>query len=200
MEDPATTGPAHGDPLVAAAVPDQRHQDHVVAQGSHRAEPEPVVPTLAVLHPGRSVRPLGGEVAAALRETRVLRGVQLGPLHVHVGVREVGQPARVVLIEVGQHDVGDVADIVPQRADLSGGGLRPREHRADERQPGRTEPPGVGDVVGAESGVHQQQPVAALDQQAVRDHARHQPRPEARAVEVMDHAPDRVRFRSRAGP
>ena len=66
----------------------------------------------------------------------MLRGVQLGPLHVHGGVREVGQSARVVLIQVGQHDVGDVADIVSQRADLGGGGLRPREHRTDERQPG----------------------------------------------------------------
>ena len=127
MEDPATTGPAHGDALVAAAVPVQRHQDHVVAERPHRAgtrtsrrRPRRAAPTTVRAPTGRR-----GSGRAPSRRGCCAASSSVA-LHVHVGVREVGEPAGVVLIDVGQHDVGDVADVVAERSDLGGGGLRPR--------------------------------------------------------------------------
>jgi len=187
VEDPATTGPGDRDALVAAAVAVHRDEYDVVAERPHRSEPEPVVATVAVLDPRRSVRPLRRQVAAAFGQPRVLRRVELGGTHVHPRPREVREPTRVVEVEMGEHDVGDVVGVMPEGANLGDGGLGGREHRPGQGSPAGAEPPRVGQVLGAQPRVDEQQPVGPLHQQAVRHHAAEPDQPEARAVEVTDH-------------
>jgi hypothetical protein len=103
------------------------------------------------------------------------------------GAGKVGDPAGVVEVHVGQHDVGHVGGLVAERPDLGRRGLRQRQHRPDQRPPRCAEPAGVGDVVGAESGVDEQQTLGTLHQQAVRHHPTGDANPERRAVQVMDH-------------
>ena len=53
-------------------------------------------------------------VARSLAEGGVERGPLLGREHVNIGLGEVGQPARVVEVEVGDGDVADVGGIKSQ--------------------------------------------------------------------------------------
>ena len=117
-------------------------------------------------------------------------------MDVHLGVREVAEPARVVEVEMRDEDLPDVRRVVAEGADLRDGGLLRVQARAE--QPARgSQPARVGDVAGAVARVHQDESVGGLDEQAVRDEVPAAPVDEAEhaggvrahrpAVEVMDH-------------
>ena len=90
-------------------------------------------------------------------------------------VREVGQAAGVVRVEVGEHDVGDVAGREPQRRHLCRRRLGGVEDRADQEHERPAEPGGaLLDVGDPDAGVHEREPVGPFDEQAVGDQvARH---------------------------
>ena len=172
MQQPATAGSTYGDTAVPARVAAQRHEEHVVRDGPHRREAEPVVADHVVAYPQWSVRPLGSDVAGPLAQGRALGCVQLLAEDVDPGPREVSEPARVVEVEVGDGHVGDVVDRETQCPDLRLCGLGHREPRPQRRDEGSPEAARVGDVSGAEACVNEQQAMGALDEQAVRDHPR----------------------------
>src|SRR6185503_5536682 len=66
VQEPAVPRPAYGDTAVSAGVTGQRDHPDVVADGLHGREAEPVVTPGVMLHPVRSVAPLGGDVAEPL--------------------------------------------------------------------------------------------------------------------------------------
>ena len=115
-----------------------------------------------------------------------------------LGVREVGDAAGVIEVEMRGDDVADVGRVVAQRLDLANRGLTLLADRGDQRAEGLAEPLGVCVVAQAEAGVDQDQLAARLDQQAMGDDrrplqqsaaARHQTRPpraHRSAIEVLD--------------
>ncbi len=130
VQQPATIGAAYGHGHVASAVPVQRHQHDVVPQRGDRGEAEPLVAGRAVADPLRTVRPLGRDVATLLHERRrVERRLELGLVDVHARLGEVAEPARVVEVHVGEHDVGDVGRVQAERPDPSHRRLRRVERR-----------------------------------------------------------------------
>ncbi|BBA89011.1 hypothetical protein NJB18091_50290 [Mycobacterium marinum] len=83
-----------------------------------------------------------------------------------LSVREVGQPADVVEVEVGQHDMANVGRPVAKALDLV--------HRSFVLQQGRpkevtkrAQPARIKTVLYPKAGVDQDQPVAGLDEQDV---------------------------------
>jgi hypothetical protein len=110
-------------------------------------------------------------VARAVAAVRGLGdGVLQLDLHdVHLGVREVGQAAAVVHVQVGQHDVPDVERVMAERGDLPYGGLGRGEQRLDELRPLALQHLlGLGHVVEAQPGLDQDEPGGGrLDQQRV---------------------------------
>ena len=103
---------------------------------------------------------------------------------------EVGEAARVVEVEMGRHDVAHVGDAEAESGHLPQrrlGDLEPGPGRGPEQ---KAEPGRIGDVVGAEPAVDQDEPVLALDQEAMAahraadeaaPHRAHRP-----AIEMMD--------------
>jgi hypothetical protein len=201
VQEPPPGRPAYGDAAVAAGVTLERHQQDVVAEHGDRLEAQPGLAADRVLDPARAVRPLGGEVAVLLRQCRPSGGGrELVGEDVHPRAGEVPETAGVVEVEMGEHDVGDVAHVVPGREHLGHrglGGVQRRPGDADER-PAH---PLLGEVSGAEPGVDQRDALVPLDQQAVRDQsgrgepaAHREARRHGRAVEVPDHGghPQRI--------
>ena len=169
VQDPAV-GTADRHARVAAGVPDQGHQQDVVGQHRDGLEALPGLALDVVGLPPRDVGPVRGEVAEPLAEHRVHGRVVLGPPDVHRRVREVGQAAGVVRVEVGQHDVGDVAGREPQRRHLRRRRLGRVEDRADQEHERPAQPGGaLLDVGDPDAGVHEREPVGPLDEQAVGD-------------------------------
>ena len=116
VEQPPATGASYGDTGVAATVTVERDHDDVVPDRLGGREAEPLVAAGAVLDPVRAVPPLGLEVPRAVAERGVEGGVQLGPVDVDAGVREVREAAGVVEVEVGDDDVAHVGGVEPQAA------------------------------------------------------------------------------------
>ena len=82
---------------------------------------------------------------------------------------------------MGRHDVAHVAWAVAQIHDLPQrrlGDLEPRPHHDVEQM---SEPPRLVDVLDAEPGVDEDQPVIALDQEAVAAHRRRRQQPASAA-------------------
>jgi hypothetical protein len=112
-------------------------------------------------------------VARAVAELGAHGRRALGREHVDLGTGEVGQPARVVEVEVGDGDVADVGRVEAQAADLLHGRLTELGLRAKaDRERHAETSVRAGDVVSAEAGVDQHEAVPGLDQQAVAAHAR----------------------------
>ena len=86
----------------------------------------------------------------------------------HLGLGEVGQPAGMVGVEMGDDDPAHVGGAeaerleLPQRRRL---GLRLGVHQAEEG----AELARVARVLDAEAGIDQNQPLAGLDREAVAD-------------------------------
>ncbi len=87
-------------------------------------------------------------------------------------VGEVADSSRVVEVEMRRHDVTNIARAVAQIRDLPQrrlGDVKARPHHCVEQE---SEPPRLVDILDPEAGVDQDQPVVALDQQAVAAHGR----------------------------
>ena len=121
-----------GDAAVPARGPCSGTRSTSSASAVTEPKPNHGSPGTSVAHPPRDVRALHLEVAGALARSGAGR-LELVGEHVHPGVRGVGEAAHVVEVEVGQRDVGDLARVVTQGADLGDRGLGGVEDRADHR-------------------------------------------------------------------
>jgi hypothetical protein len=115
--------------------------------------------------------PVGWSVAEAWSLSRGF--FELGPEDVDLGVREVGKPAAMVDIEVGEHDVTDVGSRESLSLDLPYRGLRFVKDRLSHRDPVGTEAlVRVAYVLQAEPGLNEYKAVVVrLHQEAVVDGA-----------------------------
>jgi hypothetical protein len=100
------------------------------------------------------------------------------------GVREVADPARVVEVEMGWHDVANLAWTVAEIRDLPERRLRDVEPWPHHRVEQESEPPRLVDILDAKPGIDQDQPIAPLDQQAVAAHGRRRQRPAGAAEQL----------------
>jgi hypothetical protein len=100
-----------------------------------------------------------------------MRGrTKLGGENVDRGVGEIADPSRVVEVEMGRHDVADVAWAVAQIRDLPERRLGDVEAWPRHRVEQKSEPPRLVDVVDPKPGIDQDQAVLALDQEAMTAH------------------------------
>ena len=201
MEQPIVRSP-DGDAAMAARMSGQRDQQHLVACPGNRAHGRKAKPGFALFLDRRPFLDRGDlrlAIAVSLAKGRPVRGgAKLGGENVDRGAGEIAYSARVVEVEVGRHDVANVAWAVAQIRDLPErrlGDVEPWPHHRVEQV---SEPPRLVDVLDPEPGVDQDQSVVALDQEAVAAHGRRrqraagaaeQPsaaRTERPAVEVMD--------------
>jgi hypothetical protein len=159
---------------MAARVTRQRDQENLVLGSrnrAHRREAEPGLSLFLDHRPFLDRRDLHAAIAAALDEARPARGgAKLVGENVDRRTGEIADASRMVEIEVGRHDVAHVARAVAQIHDLPQrrlGDLEPRPHHDVEQRP---EPPRLVDILDAEPSVDEDQPVIALDQEAVATH------------------------------
>ena len=95
-------------------------------------------------------------------------------------VGEIADPSRVVEVEMGRHDVANVARAEAQIRDLPErrlGDVEAWPHHCVEQE---SEPPRLVDILDPKPGIDQDQSVIALDQQAVAAHGRGRQRPAGR--------------------
>ena len=102
-----------------------------------------------------------------------MRGrAKFGSENMDRGVGEIADPASVVEIEMGRHDVANIAWAEAEIRDLPErrlGDVEPRPHHRVEQE---SEPPRLVDILDPEPGIDQDQSVLALDQEAVAAHGR----------------------------
>jgi hypothetical protein len=82
----------------------------------------------------------------------------------------------VVKIEMGRHDVADIARTEAQIRDLPErrlGDVEPWPHHRVEQE---SEPPRLVDILDPEAGIHEDKSVTGLDQEAVAAHGRRRQR------------------------
>ena len=158
----------------ARAVAGQRHQDDAgrdLVEFLGGGEPAPRLAVGLVVDEVRSVRPLRAAEPEPLPTARLNAPRELRGGHVDLGVREVGEAADVVDVEVGRDDVADVVDAKPEALDLPGrglGGIEPRPQQVAGRARSAV---GSRAVAQAETGVHEDEPAIGLDEQDVADEA-----------------------------
>jgi hypothetical protein len=92
--------------------------------------------------------------------------VQLRPVNVHGGLREIGEAARVIEIEVRHDDVPDVGTREAERLDLPGDRLVENRVRLPDELPPHPDFRPDQSLL-AVTGVDQSQPGGVLEQQAV---------------------------------
>jgi hypothetical protein len=92
-------------------------------------------------------------------------------MDVHLGVRKIRNAAGMIAIKVRQQQMPHLASGIAERLDLPRGGLGRIEPRRRLPHPFRSEPRRVGDIVEADAGIGQRQPVIGLDQQTMAHHA-----------------------------
>ena len=173
-------------PAVAERVAEERdEQDLGLEPEVHGPglQPEPPPGRLRVGLPPRPVGELERHVAAvALRDAGVFL---LG--QVHPGVREVGQPARVVGVAVGEDDVRHVPGAEAERLDLPDGGVV-----LVELEPGHVDEllaqplDGLPHVQQADAGVDEGEAVPVFEEQAVAEDLRVRRGVQGAAVDVVD--------------
>ena len=83
------------------------------------------------------------------------------------GVGEIAQSTGVVEVEMGRHDVANIAWAVAQIHDLPERRLGDIEPWPRHRVEQETEPPRLVDILDPEPGIDQDEAVFALDQEAV---------------------------------
>ena len=193
----------HADMAVRVAL--QRHKQKIGRQAfevAHAVEAHPRLARRAGIRMPLLMRgPLLRPEALAVQPGALLLGVlALGGHHVHARVGEIVQPAGMVEIEVGHHDVANVARVEAHALDLADRGHLLAEIRCDQAEEEAREPAvRIANVAQAHAGVDEDESVRRLHQQAVRGevaafhHRRrepvHQPPAERAggdAVEVVD--------------
>ncbi len=157
-------------------MPDQRHQQDLVAaagQGADAVEAEPALALRLVDLPFGAMGEMRRAVARLLAEAGpVHRGVVLGGEDMHLGIREVGQAAGMVQVQVGHHDMTHVGGLEAECLHLMQRRLLHAQCRPRQRAEAGAEMARVAHVGAAQAGVDQHQAVGALDQQAVAAHLR----------------------------
>ena len=206
MEQPIVGSPDR-DAAMPARMAGKRNHQHLVARPGYRAHGREAEPGFALFLDRRPFLDRGDlrrPVAQALVQARPGRGgAKLGGEDMHRRGGEIADPSRMVRIEMGRHDVANVAWTIAHVRHLPQRRLRDLEARARRRVEHEPESPRLGDVLDAEPGVDQDQPVIALDQEAMAGHGRggqrsagaaeHLPAAwtQRSAIEVMDaHPPD----------
>lgn len=104
-----------------------------IAEGTNAAKAEPVFAAVFVKLPVRAVLPVGADVSLALAGDG---GGVLAGVDVNGGVGKIGEPARVVEVQVREHDVANIAGRKAARFDL--GRARSRRDRGAARFVGPT--------------------------------------------------------------
>src|SRR3546814_9642814 len=121
MQAPAAIVP-DGNARVAARVTSQWHQQDLVvaiAERAYRIETIPVFTGDAVRLPLRTVRPEPRFIALLFHECLWrLRGTQLRRMQMHGRVREIGERAGMIEVQMREHDVVNVAGGNTARLDL----------------------------------------------------------------------------------
>lgn len=152
---------------VTASVTGQRDQDNpgrYLIQRLHRCEATPRFSRRTMFDDSWTMPPLCGAKPTSLAPGRwVLRTEHLIGGGVNSRVREVGEAADVVGVEVGDDDMPYVVTSETEPFDLTGGCLRRIEYGPHD-VPYRTYPAlGVGDVAETIAGVDEDQAVVGLD-------------------------------------
>ena len=107
-----------------------------------RGEASPLLPSRVVFNDFGLVCPLSASVARLLEPRRGGdRAERLGRGDVDLGVREVGQTADVVQVEVRDDDMADIVMPEAELLDLVGGGFLMAEDGSEEVAQ-RSDPPG----------------------------------------------------------
>lgn len=171
VEDPAVVRP-NGDAAMAAGMADERHEEDVVGDGPDALEAHPPIPLELMDHPMGFVGEMDRPVPALLLEGGPGHGRRvLVHMDVHRRVGEVGDPAGVVEIQVRGHQVAHVLRIESEGLHLCESGHRRIGVQADHhREPPAEAAAGMGEVVGAQTRVHEHEAVVGLDEKAVADH------------------------------
>src|SRR5580704_16355770 len=110
----------------------------------------------------------------------------------HGRPREIGKTAGVIKVQMGRYDVADVGHAETQIRNLAKrrlGNLEPRAGRGAEQE---SKPLRIGDVLDAKPAVDKNEPLFALDQQAVAAHRRRRPwtaRASEQALAARAHRP-----------
>ena len=112
---------------------------------------------------------MGAEVARAVAQARVHRGVELAREDVDLGLGEVGQAAGVVGVEVGGDDLACTSAAAKPSASTCFSAVSSISARGRISAKTGAELARVARVLDPEAGVDQDQAVAGLDQQAVAD-------------------------------
>ena len=175
MEKPAGAVSLDRDARVAARVTGQWDEENLrwqAFQPAHRFEAKPPLAVGAILSPPGIMLSLRASVAVSLRELPGReRGFELGPVNVDEGVRKIGEAARVIQVQVSDHDVPDVPGRKTQGSDSRERGFCGIQPRVHDLQKGPSQAlPVIREIRRAESGINKDQPgPGRLDQQAVAD-------------------------------
>ncbi len=135
---------------------------------AHRVKTEPRLPRRFVELPLGSVRPLRLAVALSLLGASMFGAVFFALHQMNHGPREIAHAARVVQVEVGEHDVTNVLGVKPMLLHLANRGFAGVElgsNHGNEESPDSL--PRVHHVGRAESGIDQHHTGVRLDQKAV---------------------------------
>jgi len=150
----------------AAVPPRMAHegnQEDIVprVQGPHALEAEPVLPLPLPDIPLRAVPPMQGAVAALLFHAAAPHGrLVLGPENVDFRMGKIGNPARVVQVEMRGNEVPDVAGLEAEPFNLAEGrrlGVLDRPHGALEEETQAAAQ--VGHVGRTKARVHEDEPL-----------------------------------------
>jgi hypothetical protein len=201
MEQPTVRTPDR-DAAMPARVTRKRYQQHLVACSGNAAHGRKAKPGFAVFldrRPFLDCSDLCLAVPVSLAKRRPMRGCpKLVGENVDRSVGEIADPSGVVEVEMGRHDVPNIARAEAHIRDLPERRLRDVEPWPHHRVEEESEPPRLVDILDPEPGVDQDQSVVALDQEAVAAHGRGRQRaagaaeqlPAARterpAIEVVD--------------
>src|SRR3954465_9514118 len=164
---------SHRDAGVTHRVADQRDEQDVFGealQPSHAVEAEP---RLAFTGPVRA--PVGPRTPllrtappAGEHRSPPLRRLLLGEEHVHGGARKVVEAARMIEVEVRQHDVAYVARVEAEPLDLADRRHLLAEFRSEEREEELAQAFARARAVAQpEAGIDEHQFVCRFDEQAV---------------------------------
>lgn len=162
------------DAAVAARVAVQRDEEDFGRKPAKRSNAGKAVPRLAfglVAFPSRLVRPLHGAKSLSREKVGRIDGGLLFTLKkMNRRVRKVGETARVIDVQVCEHNMPDVFRRIAERPELMQRGVGELKLRLKEPAK-RTETRfGRRDVVRAKAGIDEDEPLAGFDEQAVTHH------------------------------
>ena len=143
VQHPSVVG-VDGHACVSAGVAGQRDQDYArgdLVKFLGGGETSPLLPPRVVFHDFGLVCPLGASVAVLSNRDGEVIAERLGRGDVDLGVREVGQTADVVQVEVCDDDVADIVTPEAELFDLVGRSFLMAEDGSEDVAQ-RSDPPG----------------------------------------------------------